>query len=629
MATTKRGRPKGSKTRKTPPPESTPRKEKAIEAKEWLQKIDMGKKVKEEWRKNFRIDLCYEYFEGRHRPQNIPASEWITINLIYSDLRTILPSLYSTDPYYHVKVKKSRVIHPMEVARMEQKAKIRQSMINYLKGEVDLKKKSRVSIFDSMFRFGVTKTLFKADRIANANAGKAVLDENERPMIDPDTGNPMLEPDWFLENEKYDTERIHPDDFLVDDNAGPLEDNVRWMAHRMKRHIDDVRKDSTRNAEYRKFVKATEMLSESDKATEQRKKGAVYNQSKTKKEAEIVVEWEIWDLRNRQWLVVAEGCDYFGIEPEDYPAGIEKHPFNDLRFMLRDSSWYPLPPVSQLIDPMSDYCFFRSKLKTHLKRFNRKYQVYVQGLADEKNDMAKLESGDDGTIIAGTQPVITPTVAPIADAPLDQQIHTAMAYLRKDFDDLSTGANQRGATQGVDSATEAGIIEKRVLIREGDAVATVIDYLESIGRKLDQLVQAHITGDMAIRVVGPAGENWEVVREMDYKAIEGEFDYSIEVGSTQPQLPEIERAQMLGFLQIIAGPGIMLALEPLLFKKLAESFGLDDSAVEAAGRLAQKMLEGQVPVPGQQGSAPGTGGTPQAAQGGQAGGMANIRGGPQ
>jgi hypothetical protein len=623
----KRGRPRGSTNKdKSYPPEATPPKQKASPAKDWLERIDRAKKVKEEWRKQFRVDTAYEYFEGRHRPSGVPANEWITINLIYSDLRAQLPALYSTDPYFYVKVKKSYHPSPEAVAEMEAKAKIRQSMLNYIKGEVALKQKSRMSIFDAMFQFGVTKTLYKADRIENPDAGKPILGDDGRPILDPDTGAGIEQPPFLLENGRYEVQRLHPDDFIVDENAGPLEDDVEFMAHRMKRHIKDVQKDKSREAEYRKFVKPTEMLSEFDRVREQRKKGAVFNNPKDGKEPEIVVEWEVYDLRNRQWFVVAEGCDYFGISPEDVPTGIEKHPFSALRFLPRDSSWYPIPPVSQLIDPQREYCERRSKILTHAKRFNRKYTAFTQGLVDPQKAMAQLEMGDDGAVIEASTP--GEIVFPIRDAPLDQQVHTELAYLRKDFDDLSMGANQRGSSTGIDSATEAGILERRSQIREGDQVALVTDFLISIGRKLDQLVQAHITDEMAIRVTGPEGEAWVAVKTEDYTKINGEFEYNIQVGSTTPQLPEIERAQMLAFLQILVGPGMLLALEPVLFKTVAEKFGLDDAAVEAATRLAQKLAQaGQ--VPGQPGSAPNTSGTPAAASGGAAQGINNIRGGQQ
>ncbi len=64
-------------------------------AKEWLQKISRAKKVREEWRSKFRVPLAYSYWEGTQRPPGVDAEDWITINMIYSNLQAELPSLYS------------------------------------------------------------------------------------------------------------------------------------------------------------------------------------------------------------------------------------------------------------------------------------------------------------------------------------------------------------------------------------------------------------------------------------------------------------------------------------------------------------------------------------------------------
>src|SRR5690606_32721978 len=129
--------------------------------------------------------------------------------------------------------------------------------------------------------------------------------------------------------------------------------------------------------------------------------------------------WEIYDHKNREWLVMAEDADDLLIDPRSLPPGIERDPFAILRFTLRDSSPYPIPPVSPAIDPQKEYSLSRSRLLTHRKRFNRKYEVDVTRLDDPDNEISKLESGDDGTIIKKTGPGAV--VEPIKDAPLDQQ----------------------------------------------------------------------------------------------------------------------------------------------------------------------------------------------------------------
>ena len=589
-------------------------------AKEWLTRIKRAQKVREEWRKSFRVSLAYDYWEGRQRPNHIPDSEWITINLIYSNLLTMLPSLYNTDPYFYIKLKRSFIPNPMMIALYEQKGRIRQSMVNYLKEELELKEKMRLAIFDAIFQFGIIKVHYEADLVENPDKGKTILDGQGIPSFN-DKGEPMLEPDMIPAGEAYKITRIHPDDFLVDEDAGPLSDDVKWKAQRIKENIKDVRKNKRYKADARKAVKPTELSDQVQKEREQRKKGSVYASNEKEIDNDVIVMWEVWDLKNEEWLTISEGHNDFMIDPSDYPKGVEDAPFVDLRFTLRDDSWYPLPAASQWIDPQKEYCELRSKLMVHRKRFNRKYTAYMGGIQEEA-ELTKLEIGEDGTIIKVAQP--GEVVVPIRDAPLDQNHIQELGLLRTDMMMLSVGPNQARTGQGVDSATEASIIEKRLQIQEGDWMSSVIAMATNIARKLDQLVQANITQDQAVKVVGPQGEYWAAVKVEDYEDIEGEYEYSVNTGATTPRLPEIERAQWIAFLNLLASAP-QLALSKRLLKQMSELFHIDDEAMlEELYNIARQMMTGALPMPGRQGSTPGTPGFPGTASAGMATGMANA-----
>src|SRR5512139_3138589 len=204
--------------------------------------------------------------------------------------------------------------------------------------------------------------------------------------------------------------------------------------------------------------------------------------------------------------------------------------------------------------------------------------------------------------------------------------------LREDFNELAIGANQRGTGTGVDSATEAGILEKRTQVREGDKIGLVMEFITETGRKLDQTVQANITKDQAVKVAGgPDGEYWELVRTTDYDDIAGQYQYSINVGATTPQLPEIERAQWMAFLGLIA-QAPQLAQSPALVKKMAELHHIYD---EALVQELVKIATQQVQMQAMQGEAGGGAGgqanvmqqNPAAMGPGAAMGINNIRGG--
>jgi predicted ATP-grasp superfamily ATP-dependent carboligase len=172
-----------------------------------------------------------------------------------------------------------------------------------------------------------------------------------------------------------------------------------------------------------------------------------------------------------------------------------------------------------------------------------------------------------------------------------------------------------------DSATEADILEKRLNIREGDRLSLVSEWILEIAEKLDQLVQANISRDEAVKIVGPQGEFWQEVKTTDYEEIAGEFQYSMNMGATSPQLPQLERAQFIALLQLFANfPQILT--NPHLVKRVMEMHNFDDEVVvKELVQMAQKMMSGMMPMPGQQGSTAGSPGQPGAATAGAALGM--------
>jgi len=599
------------------------------EPQQWLERIQRAQKVKDEWRRLFRVGLCYDYFEGRQAPAG--QEDYFIVNRIFSTLQAELPTLYSTDPYFYVKLATSYSVNPMDVAMFEKRAAVRQSMINYLKGELKLKQKARLSIFDAHFQFGVLKVHYYADLVDNPDAKKPIMLEGTEVPVMGETGQPLLEPPTIPANEAYKITRIHPDDFLVDADAGPLE--WSWRAQRIKVPIDDLKEDARYNKSARLKVQAIELSDEAQKEKKFRQKGMA-EKTADETEPDTAVVWELYNWKKNEWLVVAEGLnDEFLLDPGPLPPGIEGDPFIDLRFVMRDASWYPIPPISQLLDSQKATNEVRTKMVIHRKRFNRKYEAYAPAFDDPEGSAAKLEQGEDGTVLLKNQPQLA--VNTIQDAPLDQNHIMELNLLNADFQELAVGSNQKGGGTSIDSATEAGIVEKRTQIREGDKIGLVGDFLADTGRKLDQIVEANITKDQAVKVAGgPNGEYWELVRTSDYDQIAGEYQYSINVGATTPQLPEIERAQWMAFLGLIAQAPWMAQSRGLV-KKMAELHHIyDENLVNELVQLAT----GQIQMAAQQQAmkAGGVGSMPNVMQqnpaaigGGAAAGINNIRGGQQ
>lgn len=578
---------------------------------DWETKVNDAKKVAEEWKDKFRVDTARQYFEGAQRPSHIRKEDWITLNMIYSHLMAQLPSLYSVDPYFYVKLKRTFSPDPRDAALWDQKGQSRQAYLNYLKGELNLKQKARLAIQDAHFSFGVLKIFYVADLKENDRAGEPLVDEKGDKIIGDD-GEPLLEPDVIPVNGRYEIKRVHPDNFLFDCEAGVLEEEWGWLGEIFTLTFAKVKKDKRFKP---KIVKQIE-------ARLKKKVNSRSNLKDKKRYAnmdEEPIEFiEIYDLNKNEWFIWTEQADDLAMEPRKIPAAIDKHPFKILRFVMRDKSALPVPPMSQGIDPQREYNEARTQIMIHRKRFNRKYEVNVQALEDADNEISKLESGEDGTVIRKI--VGDRVVTAIQDAPLDVQRYTELGFLKNDMVELLGAPESLRGIAGADSATEASILDSRLEVKEGDRLSIVVDWLTGVASNLDKLVQAHIQRDEAVRIQGPDGEFWSEVKVDDYEDILGEYQYSVNIGATQPRLPQIERAQWIAFWSQVVIPMPAILTKPRIMKKFAEMFGIEnDTMLEDLRQLGLEMMQNP---PQQQGSAPGVSEVkPESVAGGQAGGL--------
>ena len=574
--------------------------------KKWEERIQAALEKREEWSSEFRVELGRQYFEGKQNP-GYPEDEWITIPKIYSHLQAQLPFLYSLDPYFYVKLKKSnkKGLAGMDqeqfaqvIAVTELKGQVRQGMLNYLKGELKVKSKARLGIQDAHFAYGVLKARHASETEKHPNAGKPIVDDDGNEQQDPDTGETQVYPDEIPINKRYEALRIHPDDFAWDADAGPLEDSWGFVAQRIRMRKEEAKKDKRYNSAAVSSIAPKQKEEEGGKSFFGVSWGA---KKAAQKEQEFVDIWEVYDLDKNETLTLAEDADDLLIKPRPTPPGVEGHPYSILRFTLRDKSPYPIPPVSPAIDPQKEISLSRSQWMTHRKRFNRKYEFDVTRAEDADHEIEKLEIGGDGTVLRTRGGAVTP----IQDAALDQQRISELMALDNDIvEALGTPGNARGVANA-DSATEASILDNRLEIREGDTLSMVSDWITEFAQKLDQLVQFHIEEDEAVKITGPQGEFWQLVKQTDYEEIEGEFEYSVNTGASRPRLPDIERAQLMAFFSQVIIPFPQILTKPATMKRMAELFHIeDDVMIEELRQLGLDMMNGTVPMPGQQGGGP-------------------------
>ena len=126
------------------------------------------------------------------------------------------------------------------------------------------------------------------------------------------------------------------------------------------------------------------------------------------------------------------------------------------------------------------------------------------------------------------------------------------------------------------TATEAAMIQDAANSRAQDKMARIETFLGQLGERLIQLLQQYMTGEQVVRVVGPSAMPMWITYDKDY--IEGEFDFEVEAGSTQPQNETFRRQsamQMVDAMAPFAAAGVINVPE-LAKYVLQMGFGVKD-----------------------------------------------------
>jgi hypothetical protein len=155
------------------------------------------------------------------------------------------------------------------------------------------------------------------------------------------------------------------------------------------------------------------------------------------------------------------------------------------------------------------------------------------------------------------------------------------------------------------TATEAGIIQDAANARSADKLAIIELAIAATARRLIALAQQFMTGEQAVRIAGSEAKQAWLTFDRDY--IQGEFDFEVEGGSTQPVNESFRRQMAMQVVDAMApfvGTGI-IDMPKLANYVLQYGFGIKN----AASFVMQPELPAQPITP--QGAPPPMEGPPQ------------------
>ena len=363
-------------------------------------------------------------------------------------------------------------------------------------------------------------------------------------------------------------ERVSPFDMFVDPEATNLDD-ARWIAQRIVRPLNEVKKD-------KRYKRSVRMNLEADSGVRYRWENDNEREEYANPGNRVTL-YEYYDLVNGTISVCAASGDDFLLDPQPMPYH-SGHPFVMMRNYDVPDMFYPMGDLESIESLQEELNKTRSQMVNHRKRYARKYLYHERSFGPEGREA--LESDEDGRFV----PVIDENrdlngvVIPLAQTPLAPEMYNHSNIIESDINTVS-GVSEYARGQMPETrrtATEASIIVDAGNARAADKLAVVEISISEVARMVMQLMQQFMTDAQMVRITGKDDQKFYVAYTRD--DIIGEYDFSVEGGSTQPYNETARRQQAISLMNAMA-PLVGTVVDPVELAKhvLSNGFGIQDA----------------------------------------------------
>lgn len=562
------------------------------------------------WRDSSNYDENWRRFVDLYRGKQYDTDtgdDQLIVNLVFATKNVLGPAVAINNPKFVVNARK-----PDSQAQ----AVLTTEILNYLWRTHRYQAEFRLAVDDFIIMgHGWVKTGYKfvkppESKKTDAESGNALLNQESyaEGVDDREDVDGNVESELTIHDDRPFVERISPFDVFVDPDARHPKE-MRWIAQRTWRPVADVHVDERYSATNRKKVggRSWSRYEDTDARDSNSNTGGPNY-------AEII---EFYDIKRNKVCTFAldapgddgvEGANGFLIKPKEIPFALG-HPFTMIRNYEVPDHYYPIGDVEEIESLQMELNETRTQMMNHRKRFARKW-LYNRDAFD-KEGVNALESdidnamipvisdGDPGSVIAPVPAVITPP-----------EFYDQSSMISTDMDRVSGVSDyQRGAQQAIKrTATEAAMIQDAANSRAQDRLAKIEDVLASVAEKVIGLMQQYLTGQHVARIVTVPGASW---LEYDKDYIQGQFDYHVVGGSTEPQNETFKRQSAMQLVDA-SMPFLEMGIpDPvMLYRKILDSFGITDTTEFISEQAGQPGgAPAQQGAPPEQG--PPQGGPPQ------------------
>ena len=518
-----------------------------------LKKYQQDITLVQDWRKQQGYDAMWlrliDLYRGKHFSEVYMNNEdRIAVNIAFSTINVIFPAISVSMPKISVLA---------NAPENEDRSVIAGAILNYWWKHYDMQSPFRSASKDFLIvghgwvKVGwrtlegqrlMTSAEYDSAFMKKADERDTYLAENpENEHMVPsyeEIAESITETKTVVKEDRPFMERVSPFDIYVDPDATCMQD-ARWITQRIIRPLEEVRADKRYKQSARLAAQGSAMVAAQHLIERERRRAG--------DDILRVAIWEHYDLISGKMCVFTEGGSDFLVEPMDMPYSVG-HPFVMVRNYDVPGHFYPIGDLEMLEPLQMELNATRSALLNNRKSYARKYFYRKSGFGED--GIAALRSDADNTMV----PVDDDR--PFGDlfAPMPQSNMTADMYNLSDI--ISADARevsgvseyQRGISPSVRrTATEAAMIQDATNARSADKLGIIEGFVTAIVRMQLQVAQQFLSGDQVARVLGREGKNlWFPYTRDD---ILGEYDFSVEAGSTQPGNDQQRRQDALGLVQ--------------------------------------------------------------------------------
>lgn len=361
-------------------------------------------------------------------------------------------------------------------------------------------------------------------------------------------------------------ERVSPFDMFVDPAATRLGE-ARWIAQRIIRPLSEVKADKDYKKSVRESVSA-DMQSSSYRDTREWRKRENYQNPELK----YCTVWEFYDLAEQVMCVWAAGSDQYLVDAHPLPFDFG-HPYVMIRNYEVPEFFYPMGDLESIESLQLELNKTRSQMMQARKKFARKY-LFKESAFDSTGRQALASDQDNVFVpVADEGTPFQELVQPLPQVQFPPEAYEYSQTIEQDIATVSgVSEYQRGQiSETRRTATEAAIISDSVSARAAEKLAVVETTLAMVARRVVQVTQQFVTGDQVYRVMGPdSALIWVPWRREE---IQGEFDFEVEAGSTQPMNETVRRQTAVSVSQAMAPFVQMGVVDPTAIARYLLQFG--------------------------------------------------------